>query len=162
MVVFLSENGLKADTDRKKDEGNLVLMMGQRNMSGSQKGKQPLYIMDGKEVKESVFRSKKPDDIERIEVFKDSEALARYGKKGEHGVVVVTLKGSAGIVGKDPLIILDGKEIDKHTLDLLDKQQIASINILKNEHATKAYGAKGINGVIQIISKKAGRDTERP
>ena len=32
----------------------------------------------------------------------------------------------------------------------------------KDVVTARAYGAKGINGVIQIISKKAGRDTERP
>lgn len=202
-------SSLKADTGRKKDEGNLVVVTGRLGRTGSQKGKSPLYIIDGKEVKESEFRSVKPEDIERIEVFKDSKALARYGKKGENGVVVVTLKGSSEKSGplnsleltpgerisndkvmyddaslrpkaapdspvtffhkksitlthENPLIILDGKEIDKHVLSLLDKEQIESISILKEQGGEAIYGSKGINGVILITSKKGEEDPHKP
>ena len=54
------------------------------------KGETPLYIVDGKEVKNVNEIS--PNDIEKIDVLKGASATALYGKKGEKGVVVITTK----------------------------------------------------------------------
>ena len=54
------------------------------------KGETPLYIVDGKEVKNVNEIS--PNDIEKIDVLKGASAKALYGKKGEKGVVVITTK----------------------------------------------------------------------
>jgi serine protease Do len=53
-------------------------------------GETPLYIVDGKEVKNVNEIS--PNDIEKIDVLKGASAKALYGKKGEKGVVVITTK----------------------------------------------------------------------
>ncbi|MCK9412075.1 MAG: TonB family protein [Prolixibacteraceae bacterium] len=57
--------------------------------------------------------------------------------------------------GKQPLIIFDGKEIDKKEMDQINPKDIQSISILKDKSATSVYGDKGINGVILITSKQA-------
>ena len=54
------------------------------------KGQTPLYIVDGKEIKNVNEIS--PTDIEKIDVLKGASATALYGKKGEKGVVVITTK----------------------------------------------------------------------
>ena len=54
------------------------------------KGETPLYIVDGKEIKNVNEIS--PNDIEKIDVLKGASATALYGKKGEKGVVVITTK----------------------------------------------------------------------
>ena len=54
------------------------------------KGETPLYIVDGKEIKNVNDIS--PNDIEKIDVLKGASATALYGKKGEKGVVVITTK----------------------------------------------------------------------
>ena len=54
------------------------------------KGETPLYIVDGKEMKNVNEIS--PTDIEKIDVLKGASATALYGKKGEKGVVVITTK----------------------------------------------------------------------
>ena len=53
-----------------------------------------------------------------------------------------------------PLIIIDGKESKKEDLNKLDKQIIASMNILKGEKAIYKYGNKAKGGAIQITTKK--------
>ncbi|MEP5339614.1 MAG: M56 family metallopeptidase [Algibacter sp.] len=57
---------------------------------------------------------------------------------------------------KEPLYILDEKEITKKELDLLDEQTINSVSTIKGEHATTKFGKKGKNGVIIITSRIPG------
>ena len=52
------------------------------------------------------------------------------------------------------LIILDGKVIDKATLDAMNPGEIYSVNVLKGKSATDIYGRKGKNGVVLVTSKK--------
>lgn len=52
---------------------------------------QPLYIVNGVETEE--IASIPPDDIENVEMLPaDEETIARYGDKGAHGVLLVTLR----------------------------------------------------------------------
>jgi len=52
-----------------------------------------------------------------------------------------------------PLYIIDGKE-RKAGSTMPKSEDIATINVLKNEAATKIYGNKGKNGVVIITTKK--------
>jgi len=54
-------------------------------------GKKPLVILDGKAF-EGDINSIDPNTIERVEVLKSQSATAEYGKKGENGVVLITIK----------------------------------------------------------------------
>ncbi|WP_158561181.1 M56 family metallopeptidase [Emticicia sp. C21] len=54
----------------------------------------------------------------------------------------------------DPLVLLDGKQIKKETFNNLDSDTVDSIHVLKDEAATRAYGDRGINGVVIIDTKK--------
>ncbi len=55
--------------------------------------------------------------------------------------------------GKNALWIVDGKEIKEGYIKTIDPNTIASVNVLKGESAITAYGNKGENGVIQVITK---------
>jgi hypothetical protein len=110
------------------------------------------------------------------------EEFSRVGRNPETGVVTVQgkpLKGQpkevvvtgyakpntgntnvverpiniSDIAGKQPLLMLEGKEINKAELDKLDPGNIESINVLKGENAIAKYGQKGENGVIEIVMK---------
>ena len=48
----------------------------------------PLYIVDGT-VFEGDINSLSPNDIESVTVLKDSAAIALYGERGEHGVIII-------------------------------------------------------------------------
>ncbi len=61
----------------------------------------------------------------------------------------------SGYGEKQPLFIIDGKEVSKKKLnDSLDPNDIESVNVLKGAAAIKLYGKKGKNGVIVITTKK--------
>ena len=58
--------------------------------------------------------------------------------------------------GKSPLIIVDGKEMDKG-LDIMKEipvNQIETVSIMKDKDAIAKYGEKAKNGVIEIETKK--------
>jgi hypothetical protein len=55
-------------------------------------GEKPLYILDGKEVKEKKFKGISPDNIATINVYKGDKAVEKYGKKAKDGVVEITTK----------------------------------------------------------------------
>lgn len=52
----------------------------------------PLYIVDGKITEGNKLNSIDPKSISSVTVFKGNEAIKKYGKKGENGVVVINLK----------------------------------------------------------------------
>lgn len=57
--------------------------------------------------------------------------------------------------GSAPLIILDGKVLnDSKVLSDYDPDGIESINVIKGDAAIKKYGDKGVNGVVEITTKK--------
>jgi len=51
-----------------------------------------LILLNGKEVEKSVLKDLSVISISTIEVFKDEEALSKFGEKGRNGVVLITTK----------------------------------------------------------------------
>ena len=153
-------------------------------------GKEPLYILDGKEIKKEELQELDPDSIDSISVLKNKSATSAFGERGKDGVILITkktqndsqwkvrgkrnnviyaskdtiyvnekpnvLKKLVSNFKKQPLYILDGKEITKKELDLLDEQTINSLSTIKGEHAITEFGEKGKNGVIIITSRIPG------
>jgi TonB-linked SusC/RagA family outer membrane protein len=60
--------------------------------------------------------------------------------------------------GNDPLYVLDGFPVVGNVLNMLNIDEIESIDILKDASATAIYGARGANGVVMITTKKGSRD----
>ena len=52
----------------------------------------PLYILEGVEISDEEMRKIDPNTIKSINVFKDKNAIEKYGDKGKNGVVVITKK----------------------------------------------------------------------
>lgn len=64
----------------------------------------------------------------------------------------VRLRGLNTLMGgKAPLIIVDGV---LGTMDMIDPNQVASIDVLKDGSAAAIYGTRATNGVILITTKK--------
>ena len=57
-----------------------------------------------------------------------------------------------GTDGKTPLYILDGKIVT--SINDIAPNDIESVSVLKGAMATKKYGEKAANGVVEITSKK--------
>ncbi|WP_121811786.1 SusC/RagA family TonB-linked outer membrane protein [Mucilaginibacter kameinonensis] len=77
---------------------------------------------------------------------------------GESPSIVV--RGVNTITGStDPLIVIDGTPFQSLSLNDINTNDIASIDILKDVSATAIYGTRGANGVLLITTKhgKAGK-----
>lgn len=51
-----------------------------------------LYLVDGEEISKEKMNAIKPEDIESVNVIKDSESLKKYGDKAKNGIVEIKLK----------------------------------------------------------------------
>lgn len=71
----------------------------------------------------------------------------------------IRIRGSRSLTGSnDPLIVLDGIPFNGSINDI-NVNDIASINVLKDASSTAIYGSRGSNGVI-IITTKRGQTGE--
>lgn len=68
---------------------------------------------------------------------------------------VIRIRGVKSSPGKEPLVLVDGRETDK--MDTLKPERIEAISVLKDSTMKAAYGEKAKYGVILVTMKK---DTE--
>jgi len=54
--------------------------------------KNPLILLDGKEISQEEMSQVKPENIERVDVLKDAAATSAYGERGKNGVILVSSK----------------------------------------------------------------------
>ncbi|MCR5276226.1 MAG: SusC/RagA family TonB-linked outer membrane protein [Bacteroidales bacterium] len=79
-----------------------------------------------------------------------SSAGMRPGSTGS-----IQIRGRNSIsASTSPLVVIDGVVSRSVGLDMLNPQDIESIDILKDASATAIYGAQGGNGVVLVTTKK--------
>ncbi len=66
---------------------------------------------------------------------------------------------SIKVNGNKPLILVDGVRVEGDLDGRWNPEDIESIDVLKDESATKIYGSMGMNGVVRITTKKAADAT---
>ncbi len=125
-----------------------------RSYSYSKKGKGNNFVFISDDDDKTTWVTKKGDQKIIIETdFDDDDHTEEEIKittksNGSNNKITISSNND-----KEPLIILDGKEITKKEMDALDTDDIKSIDILKGAKAIEKYGKKAKDGVI-IISKK--------
>ncbi|WP_088162983.1 M56 family metallopeptidase [Sphingobacterium sp. G1-14] len=100
--------------------------------------KEPLYIVEGKEVNSTIMAAIPGTEIQSIDVIKDNGA-AIYGEKGKNGVVLVALKkkGSPTVTNQTLTFTYD-----------------------KKEDAAKAHKMKGEPSEVVVTGYKSGDASE--
>ncbi len=84
-------NGAGA-TDSNSNKQPVKLLVLSRKSTDTN-GPQPMIVIDGKEAPEGMLlNSIKPDQINRIDVYKDENATRLYGDKAKNGVIAITTK----------------------------------------------------------------------
>lgn len=79
-----------------------------------------------------------------------STAAIRPGSVG-----TITIRGTNSIAAdSSPLFVIDGIIGQSVDLDMINPQDIESIEILKDASATAIYGARGGNGVVLVTTKR--------
>ena len=120
----------------------------------------PLYIVDGKEIKD--INSINSDNIESISVLKNKTSTSLYGEKGKNGVILITMKKEKPFDTSDKTVIVDGKEFDGDINDI-PPADIASIEVRKADKMKGIYGGKPDKDKIIINTKtKYNTNTTQP
>ncbi|TDQ11519.1 SusC/RagA family TonB-linked outer membrane protein [Pedobacter metabolipauper] len=75
---------------------------------------------------------------------------------GQPGSAVnIVIRGNNSITqDNSPLIVIDGFPTENPDLNMINPDDIESIEILKDASATAIYGARGANGVLMVTTKK--------
>lgn len=104
-----------------------------------------------------------PQDIQEIATHNPLQALQgrvaglniqRDGTPGG-GTQSVLIRGLNTLGNNEPLIVIDGQPVGRSQMDLLNSNDIESMQILKDAAAASIYGSRASNGVIIITTKKA-------
>lgn len=75
---------------------------------------------------------------------------------------IIRIRGISSITaGTNPLFVVDGVPLENFNLNLINPQDIESVDILKDASSAAIYGSRGANGVVLVTTKlgKAGRST---
>ncbi|SFF63163.1 M56 family metallopeptidase [Thermoflexibacter ruber] len=139
--------------------------------------KQPLVVMNGEGSELKLGKSKgyiylspnfkvNIDNIKNIEGYNalpDSIKKRWKWQAEKNGIILgdanYTIVNGWELNEKSPLYIIDGEEVpqskaSKKILEILNPNEIASIEVLKGKKGTELYSEKGKNGVIVIKTKK--------
>jgi TonB-dependent SusC/RagA subfamily outer membrane receptor len=154
---------------------SLIHAQESKDVEGENSKKENLHIKLKDDAKPDIYVDGKKFDfpmdlldtnkIESVNVLKGDRAIEEYGAK--NGVVLIVTKkefpekmsqvkvrGYGTAKGKTPMIIIDGKKSNQEILKAISPDDIYSIEVLKDAKSTAVYGAKGVNGVIIVITKK--------
>lgn len=73
----------------------------------------------------------------------------------------VNIRGVGSINGGQPLYVIDGMPIEYNNINLINPNDIETMEVLKDASAAAIYGARAANGVVMITTKrgKEGKGT---
>ena len=78
--------------------------------------------------------------------------VSNNGRPGSAGSIQV--RGQNSMASGNPLVVIDGVVAQSVGLDMINPQDIESIDILKDASATAIYGARGSDGVILVTTNR--------
>ena len=85
--------------------------------------------------------------------------IQNSAKPGE--AASIKIRGNNSIqYGTSPIYVIDGLLVDQG-FEMLNPNDIATIDVLKDASATAIYGARGANGVVVITTKKGQKGKAR-
>lgn len=82
--------------------------------------------------------------------------LGTSGEPSAGSQVMLHGMGSLG-AGSEPLYVLDGVPVSTGTIQGLNPNDYAQVDVLKDASATSIYGSRAANGVIYITTKKGSK-----
>ena len=108
-------------------------------------------------VGEKAIEQKQPADL--LHALQGEAAgvqiTASSGAPGASTSIIIRGASSFGEGGSDPLYVVDGVIMDN--LDMINPNDIKSIDILKDAASTAIYGARAANGVV-VVTTKSGSE----
>ena len=78
--------------------------------------------------------------------------VSNNGRPGSSGSI--NIRGTNSFSSGSPLVVIDGVVAQSVSLDMINPQDIETIDILKDASATAIYGARGGSGVVLVTTKR--------
>ncbi|MBX2840849.1 MAG: TonB-dependent receptor plug domain-containing protein [Flammeovirgaceae bacterium] len=113
-----------------------------------EKGKNGVVIITTKTLKERKEKAKAKTKL-KIKGYADSDSVKRINLESDSQIRIKGLGDS-----EDVIIFIDGFESTQKSLEALDPNKIASMEVIKGEKAVEKFGAKGKESVIFVKTKK--------
>lgn len=67
---------------------------------------------------------------------------------------IIRIRGISSITaGTNPLFVVDGVPLENFNLNLINPQDIESVDVLKDASSAAIYGSRGANGVVLVTTK---------
>ncbi len=108
-------------------------------------------------VNESMIQNEPIQRTEQLLQGRASGVTVTTTSGAPAGGIMIRIRGANSINGgNDPLYIVDGVA-NSSLFQLLDVNDIQSIEILKDASSTAIYGSRGANGVIIVTTKKGSQ-----
>ena len=144
------------DTDDK------IIVVGKDGENHEVKKEKNVYVFKSASVKNSneaedvVFVKKSKKDT--VWIKQDVKNIVWTDDDGKEVEIIAVEQGNKNFKfqndGKQPFVLLDGKEINIEEIEQIKPEDIENVTVFKGDKAMELYGKKGKDGVISIISKK--------
>jgi TonB-linked outer membrane protein, SusC/RagA family len=93
--------------------------------------------------------------LNAVEALQGKAAGVVVGNNGRPGSAgSINVRGQNSMASGSPLIVIDGVVAQSVGLDMINPQDIESIDILKDASATAIYGARGSDGVVLVTTNR--------
>ncbi|WP_375436498.1 SusC/RagA family TonB-linked outer membrane protein, partial [uncultured Hymenobacter sp.] len=165
--LTVSYIGYVTQTVTAKDQGDLSI-----RLSSDTKALDEVVVIGYGQVKKSDVTgsivSVKEEDLKKVPVANVMESLQGRlpgvditSAGGSAGAAVnITVRGNRSInASNGPLFIVDG--VQYNSIQDINPNDIASMEVLKDAASTAIYGARGANGVIIVSTKKGAAGKTR-
>lgn len=111
-------------------------------------GQEPVIMLNGKETSKKLSDIA-PEDIHSVSILKGKEAISKYGKKGEHGVVEIVLKSGIPSGGKSKSSGGTTTPSSPEEGGIITKEQLASTIAASVKYPVRAQEA-GMQGEVVL------------
>lgn len=100
----------------------------------------------------------KTDNLQNLTLADYLRRIPGIQVQGSGQNVNVTVRANTSVVGgNEPLYVIDRNPVGTdyaQVASMIDPNDIASVNVLKDAASTQPYGLRGANGVVVIKTKK--------
>jgi TonB-linked SusC/RagA family outer membrane protein len=158
-TLEISYVGYKAQTVSVKGQKSLEISL-QPNAAGLNEVVVVGYGSQRKRDVTGTISTVKGDDLKNIPVSSPSAAL--QGRASGVDIIradgapgsepAIRIRGTGTLNNSDPLVVIDG--VPAGTMNDVNPNDIASIEILKDASSSAIYGTRAANGVILITTKR--------
>ena len=101
---------------------------------------------------EELLQNPALNAVEALQGKAAGVVVSNNGRPGSAGSIQV--RGQNSFASGGPLIVIDGVVAQSVGLDMINPQDIESIDILKDASATAIYGARGSDGVVLVTTNR--------